>query len=140
MKVTIISVILSIIAIIGGVLLNFEEVLWNEHANIKNLVVTLSYMSVWGLFLLIAAKSKSQGNLNYFFWFWLSTLLSSVIVAFVQANPFSLSVVFAPFLTLLIPFYGIRCFVEDFVSLSIIIAAISFGMSLVGYILLRRFK
>jgi hypothetical protein len=143
MKKTTIAVILTIVAIIGALLLNFEESLWNDPANIKNLIVTIFYMSVWGFFLFSAAKNKNL--MIYFSILWILTLTISVLMAFGQAIQFNLGEsawgwIFAPFVVLYIPFYGIRYFVDDFIYISIIIAAISFGMSMVGIILLRRFK
>lgn len=42
-----ISISLSVIAIIGGIYLNFPKFLMGSQANIKNLIVTFAYVIIW---------------------------------------------------------------------------------------------
>ena len=46
-------VILSIVAVIGGMVLNFQEFLMGSPANAKNLIVTFTYIAIWILVLII---------------------------------------------------------------------------------------
>jgi hypothetical protein len=140
MKMTTLAVKLSVVAIIGGVFLNFDECIWSDPANIKNVIVTISYMSVWGFFLFSLVKRKNKKTMIYFLAVWLLTLFISVTAVLAQAHLLELPWFLIPFSALIIPFYGTRYFIDSFMSLFIAIVAISFGMSVVGIILLRRFN
>ena len=140
MKMTTLAIKLSVVAIIGGVYLNFDECIWSDPANIKNVIATISYMSVWGFFLFSLVKSKNKKMAIYFFVFWCLTLLISAIAILAQAHLLELPWFLIPFSALIIPFYGTRYFADSFMFLFVTIVLISFGMSVVGIILLRRFN
>jgi len=138
MKKLTIAVILSIIAIVGGLILNFQEFLSGSPANAKNLIVTFLYIAIWCFLLVVAAKSKNHKVLMYCSVFWIITLIFSVIT--IYANATEASVDWAiPFVALLLgQFYGINYFTNAFLTSSIIIAVISLAVSAVALLLFRR--
>jgi len=132
------AVILSIIAIVGGLILNFQEFLSGSPANAKNLIVTFLYMDIWCFLLVVAAKSKNRKVLMYCSVFWIMTLIFSVITIYVNATEASVDWAI-PFVALLSgQFYGINYFTNDFLTSSIIIAVISLAVSAVALLLFRR--
>ena len=135
--ITIIAVVLSIVAVIGGLILNFPQFLYGDNANTKNLIVTILYLAIWLFVLFSAYKSKSRGVLIYFLVFWLSIIVVSAITMFAQITEWNFDW-FIPFILLIVPFYGIEFFTNNYVFSSIVIAAISSGMSIAAILLLRR--
>jgi hypothetical protein len=136
----IIVVFLSIVAVIGGLVLNFHEFLMGSTANAKNLIVTFIYIVIWILVLVFGSKSKSRIIMMYCFTFWLATFLISMLTIYINATEatFNWAIPFVIFL--LGQWYGVNFFVDDFLTASIIIASISLGISTAVILLLRRIK
>jgi len=70
------AIALSALAIIGGVVLNFQEFSMGSPATVKNLIVTSRYSAIWILVLIIGGKSKIRGIVKYCSVFWAITLFS----------------------------------------------------------------
>lgn len=79
-----ISITLSMLAIISGIYLNFPQFLMGSPANIKNLIVTMAYVFIWVTALIIAIKSKNYMVMKYFYIFWIVTLIFSIVTAFIN--------------------------------------------------------
>jgi hypothetical protein len=74
-----ISISLSMIAIISGIYLNFPQFLMGSPANIKNLIVTLAYVIIWITALIIGIRSKNYMVMRCFYIFWIVTLIFSIV-------------------------------------------------------------
>jgi len=134
------AVILSIVAVIGGMVLNFQEFLMGSPANVKNLIVTFAYIAVWIVILIIGSKYKCQVILKYCIAFWHMTFIFSVLTIYVNAKGVSVDWAI-PFVILLLgQWYGIEVFVNDFLTISVIVAIMSFAISTSAIILLKRIK
>jgi hypothetical protein len=136
----VIAIILSIAAVIGCMVLNFQEFLRGSPANAKNLIVTFVYLAIWILVLIIGTKNNNRRSLMYCFVFWIVTLLFSMLTVYVNATgaPADWAI---PFVILLLgQWYGIRFIVNDFLTVSIIITLISLGISTAAILLLKRIK
>lgn len=132
------TILLSIGAIIGGLILNFQEFLMGSPANIKNLIVTFLYIAIWILVLVISIKIKSLIVLKYCSVFWIITLLLAILTIYVNATGTSANWAL-PFVILLLgQWYGVNFFVGSFLTTSIIIAAISLVISTTAVISLKR--
>jgi|BioPla2DNA2_1021312.scaffolds.fasta_scaffold36976_5 hypothetical protein len=67
----IIVVLLSVIATIVAIVLNFNEFLMGNYASVKNLLVTFSYMAIWILVLIVGSKTEDCGIIKYCSIFWI---------------------------------------------------------------------
>lgn len=131
------TILLSIGAVIGGMILNFQEFLMGSPANIKNLIVTFLYIAIWILVLVISIKIKSLIVLKYCSVFWIITLLLAILTIYVNTTGTS-SDWALPFVILLLgQWYGVNFFVGSFLTTSIIIAAISLVISTTAVISLK---
>lgn len=122
----ILSVVLSIVSIIGGMVLNFQQFLMGSTASEKNLIVTLVYMVIWILAIAIGVKSKSYRIIRCFSVFWTATSIVSLITVYVKLTGIS-AVGAIPFVILLLTqWYGVTFFINEFLTSAIIISVISF--------------
>jgi hypothetical protein len=121
-----ITIILSLLIVIGGIVLNFQEFLMGSPATINNLVVTVVYIIVWVLIILISIKYKSVRVMKVYAGFWLLTLFFSILTVYVNVVETGDVSIVIPFVILLItPWYGISYNIENFAISSMIIAVIS---------------
>jgi hypothetical protein len=120
------SAILSVVAIIGGIYLNFHQFLMGSPANIKNLIVTIVYVIIWIISLNIGSESKNCRVMKYFYIFWIATLIISVITAYVNMTEVYAGWAIPFAILLLTQWYGINFFINNFVTIAIIIAVLSF--------------
>ncbi|HHX24321.1 MAG TPA: hypothetical protein GX723_10010 [Thermoanaerobacterales bacterium] len=73
------TIVLSIVAIIVGMALNFNDFLMRNPASMKNLLVTFAYITIWVLVLIIGIRNKNRGIMKYCSVFWIITLFISVV-------------------------------------------------------------
>lgn len=134
------TIILSIMAIIGGGVLNFPEFLMGNPANIKNLIVTFIYIVIWIIVLGIGIKIKNRGLIRYSSIFWLMTLFFALLTWYVNVTHVNVSWAI-PFVILFLgQWYGINFFVGSHLTTSIVIAFISLVMFISSSISLKRIK
>lgn len=134
------AIFLSFIAVIGGMILNFPEFLMGSTANIKNLIVTFTYIVIWIIVLGIGIKIKNRGLIKYSSVFWFITLLFALLLWYVNVTHADVSWAI-PFVILFSSqWYGIHFFVGDFLTTSIVITFISIVMLISTAILLKRTK
>lgn len=134
------AAILLIGIAIAAVVLNFPEFLMGSPANTKNVIVTIAYMTGWIFVLRISIKDRDRKILTSAIFFWLATLLFSLLTAYVNATGALVDWAIPFVIVLLGPWYGVSFFISDFVAVSIIIALISFGMLATAIVLLQRTK
>lgn len=133
-------IILSILTIIGGMALNFQEFLMGSPATLKNLIVTFVYMAIWILILAISIKSKNRGIMKYCSVFWIITLILSILMGYVNVTGASIDWALPFAILLLGQWYGINFFVRSFLTASIIMSFISLVMFTITFISLKRTK
>ncbi|MGF7047838.1 hypothetical protein J2T13_002344 [Paenibacillus sp. DS2015] len=131
---------LSIVAVIGGIVLNFQEFLMGNTATTKNVIVTLAYIAIWILVLVLASKNKSRIIMMYCLGFWIATLLFAMLTIYINVTEATVNWAIPFVIVLLGQWYGVMFLVGDFLIGSIIIAFISFGISTAVALLLRRLK
>lgn len=137
---TIGTILLSILTIIAGMVLNFQEFLMGGPATLKNLIVTFAYMIIWILILIISVKSKNRGIIKYCSTFWILTLFFAILTGYVNVTGAQVDWAI-PFVTLLLgQWYGINFFVGSFLTASIIMAFISLVMFTITFMSLKRTK
>ena len=135
-----VTIILSVITVICCMILNFQEFLMGNTATIKNLIVTVAYLSIWILILIIGTKIKSRGIMKYCSVFWSATFFFAIITAYINATGVTADLVI-PFVILFLgQWYGIDYFVGSFLFESIIIAFISLIMFTITVISLKHTK
>lgn len=125
---TAISVILSITAVSGGMILNFPQFLMESPATLKNLVVTIAYVVTWIFALIIGIRSMSRRVKRYFCMFWAATLIFSMLTVYVNLTGIYAGWAIPFVILLLTPWYGICFLIDDFMQSAIVIALISSGM------------
>ena len=130
----------SIVNIIGGMALNFQEFLMGSPATVKNLIVTLVYLVIWILILTTGTKSNSRGIIQYCNIFWGIMLFLSIVTVYVNATGASADWALPLAVLLLGQWYGINFFIEDFLTSSIIIAVISLAMLIISIRSLKATK
>lgn len=137
---SIIAIILSIMAIIGGMVLNFPEFLMGNPATIKNLIVTFIYIAIWIIVLGIGIKIKNRGLIKYSSIFWLITLFLALLTWYGNVTYANVSWAM-PFVILFLgQWYGIDFFVGSHLTTSIVIAFMSLIMFTSTAISLKRTK
>ena len=98
MKKSTLAVLLTLIAVFGGLMLNFGASGWGG-TNGWNLLVTLCCVILWGFALYLATKDKSRKVLMYCFVFWAVAVFLSAAGLYVVSNNFlhnPITVVLAP--------------------------------------------
>ena len=132
--------IICIVAIIGGMILNFQEFLMGSPATVKNLLVTVVYMSIWIFVLVVGLRDKNRAILTFISVFWIITLLVSFSIMY--ANATGASVDWALPLAILLggQWYGIMFFVGSFLTFSLVVAFISLVMFTASIITLVRIR
>lgn len=134
------TTVLSIATVIAAVVLNFPEFLMGSPASVRNIIVTVAYIAIGILVLVISTINKSRRIMAASVVFWLLTFLFALLTAYVNATGAIVDWAI-PFVIVFIgPWYGISFFTNNFLTASIIIALISFGMSLAAFLLLQRTK
>ncbi|MCC5910098.1 MAG: hypothetical protein JJT76_06640 [Clostridiaceae bacterium] len=133
-------IVLSIMTVIGGMVLNFQEFLMGNPATVKNLTVTFAYIGILMLILTISIKSKNRRVMKYFSVFWMINLFLAILTGYIGATG-ALADWSLPFAILLLgQWYGINFFVGSFLNASIIMAFISLGMFITSVISLKHTK
>lgn len=136
----ILTLILSYVAVIGGLIMNFQEFLMGHPATIKNLIVTLVYLTLWILILTIGIKIKNREVMKYCSVFWIITLFFAIITTYVNVTGATVNWAL-PFVALLLgQFYGITFFVKSLLTSSILITFISLVMVITTVISLKYTK
>ncbi len=125
---------------IAAVVLNFPEFLMGSPANTKNVIVTIAYMTGWIFVLRISIKDRDRKILTSAIFFWLATLLFSLLTAYVNATGALVDWAIPFVIILLGPWYGITIVTNSFLTASIIIALISFVVLTTAIVLLQRTK
>jgi hypothetical protein len=139
-KASIIPIILSILIVIGGMVLNFQEFLMGSPATIKNVIVTTAYMLIWILILMIAIKNKNSSLMKYSSVFWVLTMLTSLLTAYVNVTEANIDFGIIFVILLLGQWYGINFIVGSYLTISIIIAIISLIMFVISIFSIRNIK
>lgn len=134
------AIILSIAAVIGGMVLNFHEFLMGSPATVKNVVVTVAYIAIWILISRIGVKYKNRGFIKYCSIFWIITFFFAIVIMFVNTTGALAVWALLPIILLLGQWYGITFFIRGFLIESIIIAFISLAASIILLIALKRTK
>lgn len=132
------AIVLSIIAIVGGMVLNFSEFLMGSPATIKNFIVTFGYIVIWIQILKMAIDNGNRGIMIYSSVFWLITLLLAILMGYVNVTGAQVDWVLPFAILLLGQWYGINLFVGSFLATSIIIAILSFVMLTITLIVKKR--
>lgn len=149
---SIVFVILSIATFIICLFLNFNEFLGGGAATIKSVIVTFLYITVWIFVLIIGTISRNRGAVKYCLVFWFITfvavafanmtntihpvvdLVVDLVVGLVVKCMFPLMLLFMG------QWYGLRFFVWNAITWSIIIAIISLVMVTIAVIWLKHNK
>ncbi|SET64294.1 hypothetical protein SAMN05660297_03020 [Natronincola peptidivorans] len=134
------TMVLSILTVVAGMILNFQEFLMGSPATIKNLIVTLAYIIIWIFILVISIQSKNHRVIKYLSILWILTSFVSIVTAYVNITGASAYWVIPLAILLLGQWYGIHFFVTSFLTSSIIVASISLVMSMIYIIMIRRTK
>lgn len=139
MKNTIIFIIVPILAVIIGVVLNFQEFLMSSPVTVKNIFVTFVYLAIWISILIITLKSKNYFAMNYYYLvFWLLTLFFAVITAFANVKEFYTDWAIPFIILLLTPLYGIDILVDNHLTTAIIVASLSLIMFIAFLFTLKK--
>jgi len=134
----IITVILSIFIFILGIVLNFQEFLMGSPTTIKNLIVTFVYLSAWTFVMRISVKSKNYLLIKYYSGIWIATLITAIITVYINITDVIATWALPFAILFLTPWYGIRFFVGSLLTVSIIIAILSFIMFSIVVLSLRK--
>ena len=137
---TLLLVILSIVAVIGGGFLNFQEFLMGSLANYKNLIVTFSYLLIWIFILLISIRFENRSVLRYCLVFWIGMLVLSLLTIYINVSGATANWALIFVILLLGQWYGINFFTGSFLNSSIILVFISLLMSIITFMSLKRIK
>ena len=135
-----IIVILSVIATISAIVLNFNEFLMGSPARIKNLFVTFSYIAIWVFVLIVGVRNKNRGIIKYCSIFWLITMLTAIVAWYANASDAIIDWAI-PFVILFLgQWYGVAFFAHSSLTMSIIISFISLVMLIITLILPKHVK
>lgn len=133
-------IISTITAVIGGALLNFNELLMGSQPTVKNSIVTFTYLAIWILALRIGINNKNPGLIRYCSVFWLITLIFSIFTGYV--NVIEVNADWAiPFVILFLgQFYGIKFLTVSNMNTAIAMSFISLIIFTTAMISLKRIK
>ncbi|ERK30696.1 hypothetical protein [Clostridium intestinale] len=137
---TILLVILSIVAVIGGMVLNFQEFLMGSPANFKNLIVTFLYLLIWIFILFISIRFKNRSVLRYCLVFGVVMLVLSLLTIYINVSGATANWALIFVILLLGQWYGINFFTGSFLISSIILVFISLLISIITFMSLKRLK
>lgn len=135
-----IIVVLSVIATIVAIVLNFNEFLMGNYASVKNLLVTFSYMAIWILVLIVGSKTEDCGIIKYCSIFWIITLLTAIVAWYANATDAIVDWAI-PFVILFLgQWYGLAFFTHSSLTMSIIITFMSLGMLIITLMLFKHIE
>lgn len=135
-----ITILLIIFAFIVCLILNFPDSLMGHTPTIKNLVVTVVYITIWVFVLSIASRNKDRVMMKYYSVFWLITLFFAILTVLVNAAVFNAHWA-TPFIALLLtPWYGIELMVDNFLITSVIISSVSLILFIAILLSLKRLR
>ena len=137
---TLLLIILSIVAVIGGGFLNFQEFLMGSPANYKNLIVTFSYLLIWIFILLISIRFKNRSVLRYCLVFGIGMLVLSLLTIYINVSGATANWALIFVILLLVQCDWINFFTGSFLISSIILVFISLLMSIITFMSLKRLK
>ncbi len=118
-------IIATITAVIVGAVLNFPEFSMGSPATLRNLIVTILYLTIWIIVIRICTKNKNRGIVIYCSAFWFITLLLSILTVCVNATEVHAAWAIPFVILFLNQLYGIRFLAGSLLNTSIIIAFIS---------------
>jgi len=143
MKKPIFAVLLTLVAVLGGLILNFRALVWGG-ANVWNVQVMVCCILLWGFAIYLAAKNKSRRVLMYCFVFWAVAVFLAAVGLYVVSSDFlhnQVTAVLVPLQMLLYgQFAGLEYFNNDFRFQHITVMLISAIMATVSMILYRRVR
>lgn len=135
-----IAIILSIISVIGGMVLNFNEFLMGNPASMKNLLVTLAYIAIWVFVLIIGIRNNKHEVMKYCFVFWFMTSFISILTLYANTTDALITWAIPLVILFLSQWYGIDFFVQSPLAMSIIISFISLTIFITTVISLKHSK
>jgi hypothetical protein len=131
---------LSIVTVIVAMAFNFPQFLMGSPATVKNIIVTLVYITIGILVLIISARNKNRQIIKASLVFWLLTFIFALFTAYINLTD-AIAYWAIPFVIVLLgPWYGISFFTSSFLMVSIIIVLLSLGLSIAAVLSLRRTK
>ncbi|TYQ17784.1 UNVERIFIED_CONTAM: hypothetical protein Cloal_0156 [Acetivibrio alkalicellulosi] len=137
---TSVIIMLSILAVIGGMVLNYYEFSQGYPATVKNLVVTFTYMSIWIFVLLVGIKNKNPRILTHCLKFWILTLFFLIILIYANSTMALLHLPM-PFVFLFCSqWYGFNFLSSNFLIVTFLTALISLLMVVITIIYYKRIK
>lgn len=119
--------------------MNFTEFKGGDLATIKNVIVTLSYITVWILVLMIGIKIRNRGIVKYCSVFWIITLFTTTSMEYLYSTGGENACILAFGTLFTSQWYGIGFFVRSMPQ-SIVIANISLSMFIYTVITLKHTK
>lgn len=142
MKIKIAIVIfISILAVLGGGILNFREFI-NDYwpVNIKNVIVTATYIVIWVIVLSITIRYKFFRIAKIYSIFWLITLIYAILLILCNTTRCNLGWAMLPAIPFLCPWYGLRFYIRDNMNIGILIAICSLSILVLNkfFIILRK--
>jgi hypothetical protein len=142
MKIKIAIVIfISILAVLGGGILNFREFINNYWpVGIKNVIVTATYIVTWIIVLSITIRYKYFRIAKVYSMFWLITLIYAILLILCNTTRFNLGLVMLPAIPFLCPWYWLKYYIKDNMNIGILIAICSFSILVINnfFIILRK--
>jgi hypothetical protein len=132
---------LSIIAIIGGIILNIRQFV-HDYCQVtnKNAIVTFVYISIWLLILIIAIKNKYMGIIKYSMTYWMVSLILAVLAIYSIVTGANSGWLILPALLFLSQWSGIKFYIESYIHIYIIIIFISLSILTTSIIAIHHYK
>ena len=109
---------------------------------IKNVAATAAFIILWGSVLLISIKNKYSGFLKFSLGYWLFTLFFAGVIIYVNLTDAIVDWAIPPALLLLPQWHGLSYYIENYLTIGIVIAGVSavFVAITVTVLLMKKYK
>ncbi|OEH86075.1 hypothetical protein BHU72_14695 [Desulfuribacillus stibiiarsenatis] len=129
-------VLFSLLAIISGMLINFNSFLNGSKANMLDVYVTISYVLIWILILLFGTASYNKTIIRYCVYFWFLNVFMAFTIVYSFISDTYLIWEFPLAVILYGQWRGFAYYMNNFYT-SVLVLLISFIMWITSYLVSR---
>ncbi len=126
MKLKTIVILMTVIAILEGLIFNFIEFV-NDYQPItmKNVAATAVFIILWWIALLISIKYRYSSFLKFSLGYWLLTLFFAGVIIYVNLTDAIVDWAIIPAVLLLTQWHGMSYYIENNLIIGMVIAGVS---------------
>ena len=126
-------IVLTILAILGGNILNLREFI-NDYwpVNTSNVIVTAIYVATWIIVISISIKYRYIRIVKAYSVFWLITLIHALLILIYKATGVNFGWAILSYILFICPWYGLHYYIRDMLIIGILISICSISILVIN--------